>query len=83
MNEGVVSSAAEFDRHYAAEQVRRSRHPLRRIVKGFYLREVLRDVVGPSIDFGCGASQSSSVFLPAQLGSRSTFTSSTRCERGG
>lgn len=57
MNEDVVSSAAEFDRHYAAEQVRRSRHPFRRIVKGFYLREVLRDVVGPSIDFGCGAGQ--------------------------
>jgi hypothetical protein len=47
----------EFDREYAEEQLRRSRHPLRRFVKGFYLRHILRDVGGPTMDFGCGAGQ--------------------------
>lgn len=47
----------EFDRGYAAEQLRRSRHPLRRFVKGFYLRNLLADVRGATIDFGCGAGQ--------------------------
>ena len=46
-----------FDEAYAAEQLRRSRHPLRRLVKGFYLRSVLREVQGATIDFGCGAGQ--------------------------
>lgn len=49
--------SSEFDARYAAEQLRRSRHPLRRLVKGFYLRNILRHVSGPSIDFGCGAGQ--------------------------
>lgn len=57
MNDAAVPAATEFDREYAAEQLRRSKHPLRRFVKGFYLREVLRDVRGPTIDFGCGAGQ--------------------------
>jgi SAM-dependent methyltransferase len=30
---------------------------LRRLVKSFYLRNILRHVTGPSIDFGCGAGQ--------------------------
>ena len=46
-----------FNRDYATEQLRRSRHPLRRLIKGFYVRNVLRDVTGASIDFGCGAGQ--------------------------
>jgi SAM-dependent methyltransferase len=46
-----------FDIDYASEQLRRSRHPLRRLVKGFYVRNILRHVAGPSIDFGCGAGQ--------------------------
>lgn len=49
--------SAAFDERYAEEQLRRSRHPLRRLVKGFYLRSILRHVDGPSIDFGCGAGQ--------------------------
>lgn len=51
------SAAAGFDRHYADEQIRRRRHPLRRWVKSFYLRNILADVRGPTIDFGCGAGQ--------------------------
>jgi len=51
------SESVGFDEAYAAEQLRRSRDPLRRLVKGFYLRSVLRDVQGATIDFGCGAGQ--------------------------
>lgn len=57
MSQNANSPVLEFDRHYAAEQLRRSNHPLRRFVKGFYLRNMLRDVRGPCIDFGCGAGQ--------------------------
>lgn len=52
-----ADSAPQFDRDYAATQLQRSRHPLRRIVKGWYLRQVLMRVDGPTIDFGCGAGQ--------------------------
>jgi SAM-dependent methyltransferase len=48
---------SEFNIDYATEQLRRSRHPLRRLIKGFYVRNILRDVTGSSIDFGCGAGQ--------------------------
>jgi SAM-dependent methyltransferase len=48
---------SEFDAGYAKEQLRRSRHPLRRLIKRFYIRNILREVTGPSIDFGCGAGQ--------------------------
>ncbi len=47
----------EFDQAYATEQLRRSRHPLRRSIKKFYLDSVLREVQGATIDFGCGAGQ--------------------------
>lgn len=47
----------ELDRLYAVEQLRRCFHPLRRLVKEFYLRNVLRDVRGPTLDFGCGSGQ--------------------------
>lgn len=59
MTDTTVTPAAEpgFDRGYAAEQLRRSRHPLRRLIKGFYLRNLLADVRGATIDFGCGAGQ--------------------------
>lgn len=46
-----------FDEAYAAEQMRRSRHPFRWFIKGFYLRNMLRYLAGPTIDFGCGAGQ--------------------------
>lgn len=47
----------EFDRAYAAEQLRRAKHPLRRMIKRFYLENALQDLRGPTIDFGCGAGQ--------------------------
>ncbi len=52
-----MAAADEFDDTYAAEQLRRARHPLRRLIKHFYLAQVLKDVSGPTIDFGCGAGQ--------------------------
>lgn len=53
----MSDTAQEFDRAYAAEQLRRSRHPLRRLIKRCYLDRLLRETVGPTIDFGCGAGQ--------------------------
>lgn len=50
-------NTAEYDKAYAEKQLQRSRHPLRRVVKNFYLNNILRDVIGPTIDFGCGAGQ--------------------------
>jgi SAM-dependent methyltransferase len=52
-----VNPDSEFDRAYADEQLRRARHPLRRVIKRFYLEHALEDVRGPTIDFGCGAGQ--------------------------
>jgi len=53
----IMDSTAEFDKNYAAEQLRRRRHPLRRLVKRHYLNNILSEVSGPTIDFGCGAGQ--------------------------
>lgn len=52
-----MSATDEFDDTYAAEQLRRAQHPLRRFIKGFYLDHALAEVHGPTIDFGCGAGQ--------------------------
>lgn len=47
----------DFDESYAHEQLRRSKHPLRKIIKFFYLQHVLKDVLGLAVDLGCGAGQ--------------------------
>ncbi|MDH4393713.1 MAG: class I SAM-dependent methyltransferase [Aquabacterium sp.] len=57
MNKGASVESTGFGQGYADEQIRRSRHPLRRFIKGFYLRSVLAAVHGPTIDYGCGAGQ--------------------------
>lgn len=57
MSHAAPAPAGEFDQAYAAEQLRRSRHPLRRLIKAFYIRNMLGHVCGPTIDFGCGAGQ--------------------------
>ncbi len=59
---------SEFSREYAAEQIRRSRHPLRRLIKEFYIRSIMQDVIGPSIDFACGAGQLLSRLPPGSVG---------------
>jgi SAM-dependent methyltransferase len=51
------SGSSDFNADYAREQLRRAGHPLRRIIKALYLRNVLRELDGPSIDLGCGAGQ--------------------------
>ena len=51
------STESDYGFAYAERQLARSRHPLRKLIKGFYLRNLLTDVVGPTIDFGCGAGQ--------------------------
>lgn len=58
----------EFSREYAAEQIRRSRHPLRKAIKWFYLRNILKDVIGPCIDFACGAGQLLALLPPGSVG---------------
>lgn len=55
--EGTSVVTSEFSREYAAEQIRRSRHPFRRLIKEFYIRNLLKEIAGPSIDFACGAGQ--------------------------
>lgn len=52
-----MSNHSDFGYDYAQEQLRRSQHPLRRIIKHFYINNILYDIEGPSIDFGCGAGQ--------------------------
>jgi len=61
-------AAQEFGQEYATEQLRRSRHPLRRLLKGFYLRHLLSNVHGPCIDFGCGAGQLLARLPPGSVG---------------
>jgi len=52
-----MTAEVEFDEGYAAEQLRRAQHPLRRVIKRFYLDNILREVQGPTVDLGCGAGQ--------------------------
>ena len=59
---------SEFSLDYATEQLRRSRNPLRRAVKSLYVRNILRHVSGPSIDFGCGAGQLLARLPPGSIG---------------
>ena len=47
----------EFDKEYAKEQIRRSQHAIRRMIKYFFLNSILKEIDGPSIDIGCGAGQ--------------------------
>ena len=44
-----------YSENYARIQIRRSQNPLRRLVRAYYLRDIVRYVEGPSIDVGCGA----------------------------
>ena len=59
---------ADYGVSYAAEQLRRRHHPMRQLVKAFYLNNVLRDVRGPTIDLGCGAGQLLARLPPGSVG---------------
>lgn len=63
-----ASPAAPYGAAYAAEQLRRSRHPLRRLVKRLYVDSLLRELRGPTIDFGCGAGQLLARLPPGSIG---------------
>lgn len=58
----------EYDQAYATQQLERSRSGLRRFVKNFYLRNILKEVKGPAVDFGCGAGQLLERLPPSSLG---------------
>jgi SAM-dependent methyltransferase len=57
-----------FDQVYAEEQLRRSRHPIRKLIKYFYINNILKDVLGKAIDLGCGAGQLLEKLAPGSLG---------------
>jgi len=52
-----MSDNEEFGGAYAASQLARRQHPLRRIIKAAYISNLLKHVEGPSVDLGCGAGQ--------------------------
>ena len=58
----------EYDLKYAEQQLQRSHSPLRRFVKQFYLWNVVKDVIGPTVDFGCGAGQLLELLPEGSLG---------------
>ncbi|HEY0662661.1 MAG TPA: class I SAM-dependent methyltransferase [Lysobacter sp.] len=45
-------SVSDYDAHYTHYQLDRS--PLRKLVRGLYLRSAARQLSGPTVDFGCG-----------------------------
>ncbi len=49
--------SGEFDQTYAASQIARSQSGFRRTVKSAYLASALREIVGLTVDLGCGAGQ--------------------------
>ncbi|MCK7579240.1 MAG: hypothetical protein MZV65_28260 [Chromatiales bacterium] len=58
----------QYNAAYAERQLQRRRSMLRRLVKILYLRNILKDVKGPTVDFGCGAGQLLERLPPASLG---------------
>jgi SAM-dependent methyltransferase len=63
-----MNSVDEFGEGYAAEQFRRANHPLRRFIKNFYLKNILRELAGPTLELGCGAGQLLRRLPPGSLG---------------
>lgn len=47
----------EYGRAYAQTQISRQRNRFRKLIKHFYISRILRHIVGPTIDLGCGAGQ--------------------------
>jgi SAM-dependent methyltransferase len=58
----------EFDQTYANKQLHRSKNPIRRLIKHFYLNNVLHGVIGSALDLGCGAGQLLVRLPPDSLG---------------
>lgn len=51
------SPGSEFDKKYAALQIKRSESHWRRIIKRQYIKNLLNQLTGPTLDIGCGAGQ--------------------------
>jgi len=60
--------SSDFDKTYAAEQIRRRSSPLWRLVKAQYLANLARRFNGPTIDLGCGAGQLLERLPPGSIG---------------
>ena len=58
----------EFGVRYAASQLARRASPLRKRIKQLYLDRVLHQVVGPTLDVGCGAGQLLEQLPPNSMG---------------
>ena len=58
----------DYDSNYATRQLKRKQNVLRRFVKSFYLRNILKHVEGPAVDFGCGAGQLLERLPPSSIG---------------
>ena len=65
---GVRSKPDTYDSGYAAMQIRRSRNPIRRLIRLLYLKDILRYVSGPALDFGCGAGDLLALLPPGSKG---------------
>lgn len=50
-------SQTDYDMVYAQRQIKRASSGFRRLIKKHYLNNIIKDVIGPTIDFGCGAGQ--------------------------
>ncbi|MEY3882552.1 MAG: hypothetical protein RIQ94_3348 [Pseudomonadota bacterium] len=66
--EKTMQNKNEFDQTYADKQLYRSKHPIRRLIKHFYLNNILYDVIGSAVDLGCGAGQLLAKLPPDSLG---------------
>ena len=63
-----VERPADYGDSYASVQIERSRNPLRRLVRTYYLRDIVRHVEGPAIDVGCGAGDLLALLPAGSLG---------------
>lgn len=59
---------ADFDAAYAQRQIMRAHSGFRASIKRHYLNNILAHVVGPTIDFGCGAGQLLERLPPGSMG---------------
>ncbi len=65
---------SSFGETYALEQLRRAKHPVRRLLKKLYVSRLLRKVSGATLDYGCGAGQLLARLPPGSLGLESNPT---------
>jgi hypothetical protein len=59
---------SDYDKVYAQRQIKRAESRFRALIKKRYLNNILKDVVGPTLDFGCGAGQLLEMLPSGSLG---------------